>query len=493
MAPPQRVWHGLLLVFICIASEVCGLYGISPLDVDFFRGDETKYKVLLIDKNDERMHNPLGALIQMTSPIDKKKYDCIIPLPLDEQNKDEVSEENTPVISKLLQPLGVSCLYRIEGWWTYEFCYGKHVRQFHQERDKPIGPKDEYFLGKWVPGTEGLENKGFYSETYTDGTPCDINGQPRTAEVQFFCENDVHRPTSFISEIKEPSSCRYLVTVSTPLMCKHPTYKPKKEKVQSIYCIPSGSSTLKKEEQQEDNLSKNQVQAEPVVPPRVVLEKDILGFNAEDYEDDEESKGVGVTEGPHCYNIKDNNRMIYDTYGNPVNKPPPTSEQNVKSTPNKRSAQEQQFLQTDSQAKPPPLPLGQQKYEFTVEDLDALDDIEVLIQKILEQYPDIPSELLSEKVRESTREQVLQQLQNFQLGDHHPVDPTRKEEDDDEELDTPGKLNSKSRQPSKTVPQQSSNKASPDNNNNRKVVSSSKWFQEEQERKKKERMNQGKI
>lgn len=31
---------------------------------------------------------------------------------------------------ELLAPLSLTCLYRQEGLWTYEACYGKHVRQF---------------------------------------------------------------------------------------------------------------------------------------------------------------------------------------------------------------------------------------------------------------------------------------------------------------------------------------------------------------------------
>lgn len=29
---------------------------------------------------------------------------------------------------------------QIDGWWTYEFCYRKHVRQFHKEGDKVSAP-----------------------------------------------------------------------------------------------------------------------------------------------------------------------------------------------------------------------------------------------------------------------------------------------------------------------------------------------------------------
>ncbi len=31
-----------------------------------------------------------------------------------------------------------------EGWWTYEFCYGKHMKQFHLDKAGNI-PKDANF------------------------------------------------------------------------------------------------------------------------------------------------------------------------------------------------------------------------------------------------------------------------------------------------------------------------------------------------------------
>ena len=38
------------------------------------------------------------------------------------------------------------CLPNIVGWWTYEFCVGKHVRQFHAEGDKVLNNID---LGRY--------------------------------------------------------------------------------------------------------------------------------------------------------------------------------------------------------------------------------------------------------------------------------------------------------------------------------------------------------
>ncbi|KAJ3075468.1 Protein OS-9, partial [Quaeritorhiza haematococci] len=59
----------------------------------------------------------------------------------------------------LLEPMRKSCLYHISGWWTYEFCYKKHIRQFHPLTEQEMAQipansimqqqeKMNFFLGK---------------------------------------------------------------------------------------------------------------------------------------------------------------------------------------------------------------------------------------------------------------------------------------------------------------------------------------------------------
>ncbi len=40
------------------------------------------------------------------------------------------------------------CFYRVTEWWTYEFCYKSHVRQFHRD---PYTQKvtEEYMIGRY--------------------------------------------------------------------------------------------------------------------------------------------------------------------------------------------------------------------------------------------------------------------------------------------------------------------------------------------------------
>ena len=43
------------------------------------------------------------------------------------------SSSSSSSLQSLLSPLEGLCFLRLEGWWTYEFCFSKHVRQFHVE------------------------------------------------------------------------------------------------------------------------------------------------------------------------------------------------------------------------------------------------------------------------------------------------------------------------------------------------------------------------
>lgn len=76
----------------------------------------------------------------------------------------------------------------------------------------------------------------YYSQRYFDGTECDLTGVRRSTEVRYTCGNA--QVASTIVDVKEPSSCTYLITVTTPLLCKHPVFKPKRETVLTIPCFP---------------------------------------------------------------------------------------------------------------------------------------------------------------------------------------------------------------------------------------------------------------
>ena len=107
--------------------------------------------------------HPPGVAVPPKSVVmtkkDGKRYRCYLP---SEGGAPSAADESlaapTPHIAPYLRALKGTCFYRLEGWWTYEFCLLKAVRQFHQEKVKTASRADattitqDYTLGEyWVP------------------------------------------------------------------------------------------------------------------------------------------------------------------------------------------------------------------------------------------------------------------------------------------------------------------------------------------------------
>lgn len=157
----------------------------------------------------------------------------------------------------LLEPMRNGCLYLRQGWFTYSFCYGSEIRQFHEIRVAgAIGPAEDpeseaYSLGQMPESTsvvkapkygsgsaavlrqeriparlggggeasQGLgwdEGGRYLSQTWSSGTVCDKTGLPREVEVQFHCNT---QSIDRIAWIRETSICRYVMLIHTPRLC----------------------------------------------------------------------------------------------------------------------------------------------------------------------------------------------------------------------------------------------------------------------------------
>jgi len=193
-----------------------------------------------------------------------QKYQCQLPktkeLNEDGKNVDpsknsHETEQETVEMSdlekakKLLEPMASQpCLLRTKDWWTYEFCYGKSIRQFHMEDGKPSGPI--LHLGFYAYDKEldeDLKNsetkiKRHHTQTYSNGSQCDLTGNARETEVRFECD-----PTSVmdsIIQVDEPQSCQYVITVMTSKICAIPHLRPPPvHKPVKIECRPLLTST----------------------------------------------------------------------------------------------------------------------------------------------------------------------------------------------------------------------------------------------------------
>ncbi|KAJ3339372.1 Protein OS-9 [Entophlyctis luteolus] len=133
---------------------------------------------------------------------------------------------------ELLKGMEPHCLYYISGWWTYEYCHNRHIRQFHpqppQEAAKHPEKKQDYFLGRLPTGndvspvafaeyTPTESTNGRLSIQYNDGTVCAVaQNAPRRTTVQFHCS-----PGSMdtIVSVVETASCVYTVDIATSRLC----------------------------------------------------------------------------------------------------------------------------------------------------------------------------------------------------------------------------------------------------------------------------------
>ncbi|GAB1600596.1 hypothetical protein Ahia01_000337600 [Argonauta hians] len=184
-----------------------------------------------------------------------QQYHCKYP---DHQQQGKQTEHNERVaietgIPELLKPLAnKSCLFNTKDWWTYEFCFGKYIRQYHLEADsveKSSTVPQYTYLGyfeseyQWYNRTHEetlvrnhhIQNH-YHSQWYVNGSRCDLSGKLRKAEVRFMCEKD---SVDYIGFIDEPETCVYTLTVYTSVICNHPYLKPPAlKKPVPIVCNP---------------------------------------------------------------------------------------------------------------------------------------------------------------------------------------------------------------------------------------------------------------
>jgi protein OS-9 len=163
---------------------------------------------------------------------------------------------------ELIHGMNGECLYYMSGWWSYSFCYGKEIVQFHAQPSGVNGgppvkePKTpEYVLGRTkalskpkgqqanaaqnqgAEGSKGVASpntelmiKGdqrYLMQRLDGGTVCDLTGRPRTIEIQYHCNPSASMDQ--IGWIKEVTTCAYLMVVHTPRLCADVAFLPPKE------------------------------------------------------------------------------------------------------------------------------------------------------------------------------------------------------------------------------------------------------------------------
>ncbi|XP_022301578.2 protein OS-9-like [Crassostrea virginica] len=197
-------------------------------------------------------------------------YRCTIPSQMEAEKQKEEEEKNAMEagVPELLKPMESGpCLFKTRDWWSYEFCYGKHIRQFHMEDGRILG--NVIMLGyyesefDWKNETNmeiKSRNKNrlnrYHSQQYINGSKCDLTGKARKTEVRFLCEEGTG---DYIARLDEPETCSYVLTVHTTKICHHPYLKlPSQQKPVSITCNPAVSDQVYQDYLQEEQEKKIQ-------------------------------------------------------------------------------------------------------------------------------------------------------------------------------------------------------------------------------------------
>lgn len=230
-----------VLVFSFLTARVSAFLNIEELN-------ELKYGIEIFSEPVIKGQSKSDDVVLVSSKY-RQEYECR--LPAQAVKFHWVADENTESysgqeISELLRPMSAApCLVKTKDWWTYEFCFGRHVKQYHMEDSDIKG--DTIYLGyyesefDWNNETAKASKqhrlKRYHSQAYSNGSKCDLNGRAREAEVRFMCEEG---SGDYLARVDEPQSCSYVVTVHTTRICHHPYLRPPSAtKPQPIKCYPA--------------------------------------------------------------------------------------------------------------------------------------------------------------------------------------------------------------------------------------------------------------
>lgn len=148
-----------------------------------------------------------------------------------EKEQPPIVPESKPVDATLVENFltGKNCLNGGNGWWKYEFCYGKSVEQFHVDKD---GTRTAIKLGyfdrakhlAWMQShphkrPKPVAQRKQITHFYSDGTVCDKTGKPRQTEVKLKCLENSASVSAVSLYLVEPRFCEYILGVESPLIC----------------------------------------------------------------------------------------------------------------------------------------------------------------------------------------------------------------------------------------------------------------------------------
>ncbi|XP_072349753.1 protein OS-9 isoform X2 [Scyliorhinus torazame] len=233
-----------ILLFAVWSRQLLGLWAFLNIE----ELNEMKYGIEILSDPIIKGQTKSDDVVMVSSKY-KQMYECRLPvqaMKFQQESEDETQSYSGLEISELLKPMQAApCLVKTKDWWTYEFCYGQHIKQYHTKDSEVKG--DVMYLGfyesefDWNNETAKASKqhklKRYHSQTYVNGSKCDLNEKPREAEVRFMCEEG---SGDYIARVDEPQSCNYVLTIHTTRICHHPYLRSAiVSKPQPIKCQPA--------------------------------------------------------------------------------------------------------------------------------------------------------------------------------------------------------------------------------------------------------------
>ncbi|XP_075863559.1 protein OS-9 isoform X6 [Microcebus murinus] len=238
---------GLLLLGLLLPTSLTS--GVGSLNLEEL--SEMRYGIEILPLPVLGGQSQASDVVIVSSKY-KQRYECRLPagaIHFQREREEEAPAYQGPGIPELLSPMrDAPCLLKTKDWWTYEFCYGRHIQQYHMEDSEIKG--EVLYLGyyqsafNWDDETAKASKqhrlKRYHSQNYGNGSKCDLNGRPREAEVRFLCDEGAGISGDYIDRVDEPLSCSYVLTIRTSRLCPHPLLRPPASATpQAILCHPS--------------------------------------------------------------------------------------------------------------------------------------------------------------------------------------------------------------------------------------------------------------
>ena len=118
-----------------------------------------------------------------------------------------------------LKNIAEACYFMRVGYWTYEVCPFRRVRQYHSETAAVNGGSaihDEFSLGVHIAGQdEWRATQSLYTQQFADGT------EGRSTAVRYTCP-DSWRDEDGIVVVHEPKPKHYVITMRVQALCTKP-------------------------------------------------------------------------------------------------------------------------------------------------------------------------------------------------------------------------------------------------------------------------------